>query len=111
MSFGGLLAQISQVSLRQAITPERLQGRMNATMRVLGLGLIPVGALLGGVLGEAVGLRPTLLIAAIGDLAAVAWLWSSAIRTVQTIDKPALVPEMSPMLALEVLTNGTNRHR
>jgi predicted MFS family arabinose efflux permease len=99
MAFGGLLAQISQVSLRQAIAPKRLQGRMNATMRVLGLGLIPVGALLGGLLGEAIGLRPTLLIAAIGDLAAVAWLWSSAVRTVQTIEEPALGSVLKPALA------------
>ena len=50
---------VNQVSLRQAITPDRLQGRMNASMRFIVWGTIPLGALLGGGLGEALGLRPT----------------------------------------------------
>ena len=43
---------ITQVSLRQAITPERLQGRMNAAMRWIVWGTIPLGTLLGGALGQ-----------------------------------------------------------
>ena len=39
---------VNQVSLRQAITPDRLQGRMNASMRFIVWGTIPLGALLGG---------------------------------------------------------------
>ena len=51
---------INQVSLRQAITPDRLQGRMNASMRFIVWGTIPIGALMGGALGDAIGLWPTL---------------------------------------------------
>jgi hypothetical protein len=49
---------INQVSLRQAITPDRLQGRMNATMRTIVWGTIPVGSALGGILGQWVGVTP-----------------------------------------------------
>ncbi|MGP3957814.1 hypothetical protein ACTWPT_17565 [Nonomuraea sp. 3N208] len=44
--------------------PERMLGRVNATMRVLLMGPFPLGALLGGTLGETSGLRPTLWLAA-----------------------------------------------
>jgi MFS family permease len=51
---------VTQVSYRQTICPDHLLGRMNATMRFLMWGTTPVGGLLGGVLGTAIGLRPTL---------------------------------------------------
>ena len=57
------------VSLRQRITPDRLLGRMNASYRLVGWGTMPLGALLGGVLAEALGLRATFLIAAVATLA------------------------------------------
>jgi MFS family permease len=62
----GVMYNITQVSLRQAITPRRMQGRMNATMRFLVWGTIPLGTFTGGVLGSTVGLRTTLWIAAAG---------------------------------------------
>ncbi len=51
-----------ELSLRQAITPKRMQGRMNATMRFLVWGTIPIGSLLGGALGTVIGLRETILL-------------------------------------------------
>jgi MFS family permease len=66
--FGGTVYNINQVSLRQAITAERMQGRMNATMRFMVWGTIPIGAFVGGILGSTIGLRPTLWVAAIGSL-------------------------------------------
>ena len=62
----GTLYNINQVSLRQALTPPEMSGRMNATMRWFVWGTIPIGALLGGALGTSLGLRETLLIAGIG---------------------------------------------
>ena len=72
--FGGTLYNIDQVSLRQAITPDRMQGRMNASMRFMVWGTMPFGALIGGVLGTALGLQETLLVAGIGSLLAIPWL-------------------------------------
>lgn len=68
---GGLgvaIYNINQVSLRQAITPERMQGRMNATMRFIVWGTIPIGSILGGALGDAVGLRTSIWVGALGSL-------------------------------------------
>src|SRR5207253_6830489 len=58
-SYGGVVFNITQISLRQAITPDRLQGRMNAVMRFVLWGAIPLGALLGGVLATTIDLRAT----------------------------------------------------
>ena len=63
-SFFNPVYNIDQVSLRQAITPLRLQGRMNATMRFLVWGTMPLGGLLGGTLGDTFGLRPAIAISA-----------------------------------------------
>jgi MFS family permease len=51
---------VAQVSLRQAVTPPQLLGRMNATMRFLVWGPLPLGGVVGGALGDAIGVRPTL---------------------------------------------------
>jgi len=61
---------INQVSLRQSITPAHVLGRVNAGFRVAGQGAMLAGALAGGVLGELVGLRTTLVIASSGLIAA-----------------------------------------
>jgi MFS family permease len=65
---------IVQVSYRQTICPDHLLGRMNATMRFIMWGMTPVGGLLGGVLGTAVGARNTLWIAYLAFAFPVLWL-------------------------------------
>jgi len=87
-SFGYPLYNISQVSLRQALTPHRLQGRMNATMRFLVWGTMPLGALAGGALGQVLGLRPTIAIAAAGATLAFVWVWRSPVRVLRQIPEP-----------------------
>jgi len=65
---------VNQISLRQAITPDRLQGRMNATVRTVIWGTIPVGSLVGGLLGVEIGVVDTIYIgSAIAGLAG-AWI-------------------------------------
>ncbi len=70
---------INEVSLRQSIIPDRLLGRANASVEFVSQGMAPLGALTGGVLGELIGLRPTLLIAAIGIALASLWILASPI--------------------------------
>ncbi len=72
---------ITQVSFRQGLCPPHLLGRMNATMRFLVWGTIPLGAFLGGVLGQTIGIRPTLLVAAIGGSLAFLPVFLSPLRT------------------------------
>ena len=78
---------ITQVSFRQGLTPERLLGRMNATMRFFVWGTIPIGAFLGGVLGSTIGIRPTLLVAAIGGSVALLPVFFSPLRTMRELPK------------------------
>jgi MFS family permease len=80
---------VAQVSLRQAITPSRMQGRMNATMRWFVWGTIPIGALLGGVLGSVLGVREAILGGALGEMAAVVPVLFSPVRAVRAIPAPA----------------------
>lgn len=71
--------QIAQTSLIQTVTPDRLLGRFSATLRTIEQGGMVLGLLLGGVLGEWLGLRPTLLIGITGSLVTVPWvLWGVA---------------------------------
>jgi MFS family permease len=70
----GPIYNISQVSLRQAITPDRVQGRMNATMRTIVWGTIPIGAFIGGILGTAIGLVQTILVGGVVSLLAALWI-------------------------------------
>jgi MFS family permease len=69
---GIVLWNVVTVSLRQRITPDRLLGRMNASYRLVGWGTMPLGAALGGVLAEALGLRGAFLVAALLTLAVLA---------------------------------------
>ena len=80
MGFAAATYNITQVSLRQAIVPQRLQGRMHATMRFLGWSTQPLGALCGGLLGETCGVRHALVVAAVGGMTAFLWLLGSPVR-------------------------------
>ena len=73
-SFGNPIYNINQVSLRQIITPNRLQGRMNATMRTIVWGTIPVGSFLGGIFSTSFGIIPTLVIGSVVSGASFLWI-------------------------------------
>lgn len=77
---------VNAVSLIQAITPDRLLGRTNASRRFVVQGVIPLGALAGGALGTTIGLRPTILIGAIGASIAVLPLAFSPLRKVRRVE-------------------------
>jgi hypothetical protein len=81
----GVVYNVNQVSLRQAITPESMLGRMNATMRFLVWGTIPIGSLTGAAMSEIIGVQPTIWIgAALGCLAFLPVLFSP-VRSLQRI--------------------------
>lgn len=71
MSFGVIVYNVMQVSMRQRVCPPRLLGRMNASIRCAVWGVMPIGSLLGGWLGEQWGLAPTLWTGIAGQLLAV----------------------------------------
>jgi hypothetical protein len=74
---------VTSLSLRQTITPEHLQGRVNATNRFLQWGTLPVRSLMGGTLGGAIGLRPTIGLAVLGTILAVVWFALSPVRSLR----------------------------
>jgi len=76
---------IAQVSFRQGLTPHALLGRMNATMRFVVWGTMPIGAFIGGVLGSTIGVRETLLVAAIGGCFPWLPVYLSPLRTMREL--------------------------
>jgi MFS family permease len=95
--FGGVAYNITQVSLRQAITPERLQGRMNAAMRWIVWGTIPLGSLAGGVIATAYGLHAALWIGAIGGCFCFLPILFSSVTSIGALPEP--VDEPTPAQA------------
>ena len=83
---------ITQVSLRQAITPERLQGRMNASMRWIVWGTLPLGQLAGGAIASAYGLRTALWVGAIGSFFTFLPVLLSPVRNVREMPEPVQEP-------------------
>jgi len=85
-SAGAVLIFINFLALRQAVTPEPLLGRMTSTMRWLILIPAGPGALLGGYLGEHLGLRYALAAGGAGALTLAAWAWRHpVIRNVRAL--------------------------
>ena len=82
---------VNNLSLRQAITPTALLGRTNASMRLLGWGVIPIGSVLGGLLGGAIGLRQTIVLAALGSLVASLPVLLSPLPGLRQLPRPASV--------------------
>lgn len=95
--FGAVAYNVTQVSLRQAITPERLQGRMNAAMRWIVWGTIPLGTLAGGAIATAYSLRTALWVGAIGSLFTFLPIALSSVRSIRELPEP--VDEPTPAQA------------
>ena len=67
ISFAVVVYNVTQVSFRQRLCPRPLLGRMNASIRFIVWGTMPIGSLVGGLLGEALGVRPVFWIAMVGS--------------------------------------------
>ncbi len=88
--FSALVYNINQVSFRQAITPERMQGRMNATMRFIVWGTIPIGQIIGGAIGSLPGdgVLVAMWVGAIGQAIPPLFVLLSPVRSLQRMPKP-----------------------
>ena len=103
LAIGGLLAQlalavaaVNRTSMIQQIVPAHAQGRVSATQQVIVLALVPVGAALGGLMGEALGLRGTVAIAALGTIVATSALVRSPLWTTSSLTPMEEVAETPP---------------
>ncbi|MDA4116746.1 MAG: MFS transporter [Thaumarchaeota archaeon] len=93
ISFGSVVYNVNQISYRQALVPVKLQGRLNATMRFLVWGTLPIGAVIGGFLGQALGLYTALVAGTLGGSLSFLWVLFSPVRQVKTIPTAAEVGE------------------
>lgn len=79
---------VNQLSLRQSITPDHQQGRMNASIRFVMWAVVPFGALLGGYLGERIGLMAAIWIGVAGTMLASLWIFLSSVRSLRVAPEP-----------------------
>ena len=84
-SFAGTVHAVNRGALRQAIVPNHLRGRVGAGGGVVGLGVATAGLLLGGQLGERLGLAPTMVLGASTGLVSFLWLHRSPVRTLRRV--------------------------
>jgi hypothetical protein len=88
MGVSNVVYNITQVSFRQAITPTTMQGRMNATMRFIVWGTIPIGLLIGGVLATNLGLHEALWVGALLGLLPFLFVLLSPVRQLGAMPAP-----------------------
>jgi MFS family permease len=80
VGLGAVFLSITRTSVLQDSVPPDLVGRVNAVVHLVEWGPLPLGSLLGGLLGQAIGLRPALFILATAGMAAVPWVLVVALR-------------------------------
>ena len=80
---------VNAMSLRQAITRPGMRGRMNATMRLISWGTIPIGSIRGGILGGAIGLHNSIWVGALGSLITFVPVGLSPIRHIREMPESA----------------------
>jgi MFS family permease len=86
---GVMILDISAGSIFAALIPDRLRARVSGAYMMVNYGVRPLGALAGGWLGSAIGLRPTLWIATAGALAGVLWLLPSPVPRLRELPESA----------------------
>jgi MFS family permease len=101
VSFGAVVFNVTGISFQQAVTPDRMLGRLNASRRFIVWGVIPLGSLAGGILASAVGLHATLWIGAIGGAASFLPVLLSPVRTIGPMAEA--IREHAPAVAAQPL--------
>jgi hypothetical protein len=76
---------VINASLRQAVTPEHLRGRMNASARTFVFEAMPLGALAGGLFGHVLGLHGALWLGAVGYTASLLPILLSPLRSLRSL--------------------------
>jgi MFS family permease len=88
-ALGVMILDVNGNSIGAALSPDRLRARISGAYRVVNYGVRPIGSLLAGVLGQTIGLRPTLWIAAGGATVAFLWLLPSPIPSLRSLPEQA----------------------
>jgi predicted MFS family arabinose efflux permease len=83
---GVMLYDINVNSIQTAVTPDRMRSRSAGAYATVNYGIRPLGALLGGLLGEWVGVPATLVIAGVGGCFGVIFLWRSPVMGIRRVE-------------------------
>ena len=86
---GVMILDINAGSIMFALTPDRLRSARDRGVQLRQLGIRPLGALAGGALGAAIGVRPTLWVATIGALRGALWLLPSPVPGLRELPEEA----------------------
>ncbi len=87
--FGVMILDINAGTIIQARTPDSIRGRATGAWRFINYGVRPVGALLGGIMGTAIGVRETLIATTLLSLTGLLWLIGSPLLKLRDIPEPA----------------------
>jgi len=90
---GVMILDITGGSIMAAIIPDQVRARVTGAFLLVNYGVRPLGALAGGLLGQAIGLRPTLWIATVGAVAGVLWLLPSPVPKLRDLPSPTPSPD------------------
>lgn len=101
LSFGAVVFNVTGISFQQAVTPDRMLGRLNASRRFIVWGVIPLGSLVGGILATQVGLHAILWIGAIGSTVAFLPVLLSSVRSIGPMSEA--IEEHAPAIAASPL--------
>ncbi len=87
-AMGDVFYNVNSMSVIQSVTPNRLRGRVSASVRFTLWGLQPLGALAGGFIGQTYGLQVALFVSSAGFLSAFLWALFSPIRHLRSHPTP-----------------------
>jgi hypothetical protein len=87
--FGLMLLDILAGAISAGVIPPTLRSRVSGAFMLVNNGVRPLGTAIGGVLGTAIGVRPTLWIATVGALAGLFFLFPSPLRTLRDVPDEA----------------------
>ena len=93
--FGVMLLDVPLNALQTAVTPDAVRSRVTGAFSTVNYGIRPLGAILGGLLGEWIGIGPTMVVAAVGGTLSVLWLVGSPIPGTRTIEELDHAPGLS----------------
>ena len=85
--FGLVTFSVTAAGVRQVLAPEALRGRVMATLRFFEWGVMPVGSVVGGLVGEAAGPAAALAFAALVFVSACVWIVASPLRGMKVLPR------------------------